>query len=108
MGQIYDDCQRRSVRPSVRHPSNSHISKTKQDRPVLLRNIIRKLASLILICRIGIDPSHTPAGKYSVFKLKGPMYNLQIEATASCLILVVIKSLMHNFSSIGSGIRELR
>ena len=48
----------RSVRPSVRHPSNSHISKTKQDRPVLLRNIIRKLASLILMCRIGIDPSH--------------------------------------------------
>ena len=46
-----------------------HISKTEQDRLILIRNIIRKLASLILLPHSD-PPSDTPQGRHSGFKYK--------------------------------------
>ena len=45
-GEICDGCRRQSV---VRCPSRGHIWKTRQDRPIVIRNTNKKLASLILL-----------------------------------------------------------
>jgi len=49
---------------TVLPPSRGHISETKQERPQLLWNTIRKLASLILL------PHSEPLGRNSGFKYK--------------------------------------
>ena len=41
-----------NVRPSVRCPSSGHISKTKQDKPIVALNASRKLATLILLSHL--------------------------------------------------------
>jgi len=53
-GQICNGCRRRSVR----RPSRGHISKTKQDRPVVTMEHCRKLASPILLPHSDFPDAH--------------------------------------------------
>jgi len=60
-GHLCIGCQRQSVRPSVvDYQSCSHISKTKQDRPIVTMEYSRKLAPLILL--LHSEPLQTPRG----------------------------------------------
>ena len=50
--------RRPSVRPSVSCPSCGHISKTKQDRPIVVMKTIKKLVPLILFPHSDLPDIH--------------------------------------------------
>ena len=62
-GQIWDGCRRRSV---VRCPSRGHISKTKQDRPVVT---VERYTDVGTSCRIQILALQTKARWYVAYVL---------------------------------------